>query len=281
MDRRQFLIFSALGGLALALPLARDAAAIPNTPSLSIVLDDAGADSHDLANLEQLVEMKFPATIAVIPRTTHEEAVLKTLSKAPYLDIFAHIPMEFEKMRNSDPKKDHSSWLEQTPRKVGEKYNPVQHAAIYAFDTPAIAVKILADDITHLNNILTQYGKKSIVGFNNHTGSLVTQDTEKMFALATYAKTHGLIIVDSKTTLPERPSVLFREAKRVGATAYERTVFLDLDVDPVKQLQTCYSILEKGKSVIAIGHIKEPATITALAQAQKTHGQYIRKISEI
>lgn len=92
-------------------------------------------------------------------------------------------------------------------------------------------------------------------GFNNHMGSKITEDRDKMRVLLEVAKEKGFFFVDSVTT---GKSVAGEVAKEVGVPYIERDVFLDStqDLATVEKnlIKTGDIALEKGYAV-AIGHV--------------------------
>ena len=62
------------------------------------------------------------------------------------------------------------------------------------------------------------------MGANNHTGSLFTQDREKMRTVLETLSRHGLLFVDSRTS---GKSVAFEEARHMRVPSLVRDVFVD------------------------------------------------------
>ena len=103
------------------------------------------------------------------------------------------------------------------------------------------------------------------VGVNNHMGSRLTADREKMHVVLQNLSHHQLFFLDSRTTAS---SVAYSLAQQLGVKSAERKVFLDVipHIDFVKnQLHELASLAEQGKPAIAIGHPKE-ATFQALKE---------------
>jgi polysaccharide deacetylase 2 family uncharacterized protein YibQ len=101
------------------------------------------------------------------------------------------------------------------------------------------------------------------VGVNNHMGSRLTTDPEKMQIVLQTLRHHDLFFLDSRTT---SASVAYKTAQQLGVKSAERKVFLDVipQFDFVKhQLLELASLAEQGEPAIAIGHPKE-ATLKAL-----------------
>lgn len=105
------------------------------------------------------------------------------------------------------------------------------------------------------------------VGVNNHMGSRLTADAEKMQYVLQTLQHHNLFFLDSRTT---GSSVAYKTARQLGVRAAKRQVFLDavspLYVEHVKgRLRELASLAEQGLPAIAIGHPKK-ATLQALEE---------------
>jgi polysaccharide deacetylase 2 family uncharacterized protein YibQ len=91
-------------------------------------------------------------------------------------------------------------------------------------------------------------------GMNNHMGSSLTENREKMLVILQALKDRGLFYVDSRTT---RGALGFEQAKKIGLSAAQRTVFLDNNPDPkaiCAQIERLLEIAESFGSAIGIGH---------------------------
>jgi polysaccharide deacetylase 2 family uncharacterized protein YibQ len=195
-----------------------------NKPQIAIVIDDLG---YDLKAATWLAEQPFPLTMAVIPGTPHSKRILQSSQKQ---ELILHVPMEPEA---------ETEWEEGL--------------------TTAMTQKELQ---TRLTSMLEAH--PSVVGINNHGGSRLTRDEERMGWVMQLLKAHDLFFLDSRTTNQSRAEFAASEASvDIGV----RDVFLDHDANAefiAEQFQNLRKIaLEKGQA-IAIGH-PYPETLSALA----------------
>ena len=104
-----------------------------------------------------------------------------------------------------------------------------------------------------------------VVGVNNHMGSRLTANHEKMQKVLQVLRQHNLFFLDSRTT---NASVAYTLAQQLRIPSAERKVFLDNEpgVHYAKsQLYELVSLAEQGKPAIAIGHPHE-TTLQALKE---------------
>jgi polysaccharide deacetylase 2 family uncharacterized protein YibQ len=104
-----------------------------------------------------------------------------------------------------------------------------------------------------------------IKGVNNHMGSRLMENPEKLEIILSELKRRGLFFLDSRTT-PQ--SVGFQVAQSVGLKTAERNVFIDnssTEEDVKRQLEQLIRLsLAKGKA-IGIGH-PHPSTLKAIKE---------------
>lgn len=104
-----------------------------------------------------------------------------------------------------------------------------------------------------------------VQGFNNHMGSLLTQQVQAMQWIMQVAATRDLFFVDSLTT-PN--SVAADVAKRSGIATLVRDVFLDNERDQAslkKQFNVALKIAKQQGTAVLIGH-PYPETLEFLEQ---------------
>ncbi len=104
----------------------------------------------------------------------------------------------------------------------------------------------------------------SIVGLNNHMGSVATRDAALMDLVAQQTHTNGLLFLDS-VVVPH--SVALHRAEAAGVPSAARDVFIDNTADPRGirgQLADIESCARRSGYAIAIGHPR-PHTLDALA----------------
>jgi polysaccharide deacetylase 2 family uncharacterized protein YibQ len=118
-----------------------------------------------------------------------------------------------------------------------------------------------AELVARLRSQLRSFG--GFVGINNHMGSLLTADRERMALIMAELRRQDLLFLDSRTT---GRSVAVEEALRQGVPHASRDVFLDGPlVSTVQQLARLEQIAAKRGVAVAIGHPHDQ-TIAALRQ---------------
>lgn len=200
-------------------------------PKVAIIIDDFGNGS---AGTEEMLKLPIKFTGAVMPympKSTEEMYMLIENGK----EVILHQPMEAHTGKRS--------WLGETP----------------------ILGSMTIDEVkeTFLKNA-DQLNKA--VGFNNHMGSLITEDRDKMTAILKIAKEKGWFYIDSVTTAK---SVAEEVAKELGVPTAKRDVFLDSTQDKEKikdNMRKTINIAKEKGSAVAIGHVgAEGGKVTAQA----------------
>ena len=224
-----FLIFLVLI-VRLIQPKSKDVINMEK-PKVAIIIDDFGngsAGTEDMLNLP----IKFTgAVMPYMPKSVEEESLLISKGK----EVILHQPMEAHTGQRS--------WLGETPI-LGN-----------------MSIEEVKETFTKNADQL-----KNAIGFNNHMGSLITEDREKMKAVLEIAKERGWFYIDSVTT---GKSVAGEVAKEVGIPYGKRDVFLDSTQDKNKikeNMRKTIKIAEEKGSAIAIGHVgAEGGKVTAEA----------------
>ena len=107
------------------------------------------------------------------------------------------------------------------------------------------------------NNLSAMIKKfKNVKGINNHMGSKLTEDYDRMIAVMEVLKDNGLYFLDSKTSPNSKAE---NAAINVGIAYAHRHVFLDNNNDKayiLGQLAKVESLANKNGYAIAIGHPK-------------------------
>lgn len=204
----------------------------PNTqPKLAIVIDDFGNNS---AGTEEMLALPIPFTGAVMPQMPYTKADQDKLldnGKA----VILHQPMEAHTGQRS--------WLGKTP---------------------ILSNMSTEDAVDTFKSNLDSVDKAK--GFNNHMGSKITEDKDKMTALLKEAKDRNMYFLDSLTTAK---SVGEEVAKEVGVPYIKRDVFLDStqDIKTVeKNILRAVEIAKQKGTAVAIGHVgAEGGIVTATA----------------
>ena len=190
-----------------------------NHAQLIFVFDDGG---QNLAHLESFLKLPIPITIAVLPRLVH------SVESA-------------QKIRNSG----NELILHQPMQALNSKVNPGPGAI-----TPQMSEdEIIATLFYNINEI------GPIAGMNNHEGSAITADAEKMAVILKMANEEGIYFLDSRTNSETKVPYV---ANLMGYSYYERNIFLDnekTNENAVQELKKGLAIANKNGSVIMIGHI--------------------------
>ena len=190
-----------------------------NHAQLIFVFDDGG---QNLAHLESFLKLPIPITIAVLPRLVH------SVESA-------------QKIRNSG----NELILHQPMQAINSKVNPGPGAI-----TPQMSEdEIIATLFYNINEI------GPIAGMNNHEGSAITADAEKMAVILKMANEEGIYFLDSRTNSETKVPYV---ANLMGYSYYERNIFLDnekTNENALQELKKGLAIANKNGSVIMIGHI--------------------------
>jgi polysaccharide deacetylase 2 family uncharacterized protein YibQ len=217
----------------LTTPVAwMDAAAyeISSGKQVAVVIDDFG---NSMGGTEQMMNMKVPLTVAIMPFMPTTERDAEWAHKAGH-EVIVHLPME--------PFRGKKSWLgpgaittdltdSQIRQKVNEAIDSVPHA----------------------------------VGMNNHMGSKATSDERVVRIVLEVCKERGLFFLDSKTAYR---SLIKKMGLEVGVPVVENQIFLDDTASQIhvkRQLRKIITHLENDKHCIAIGHVGITGKNTAAA----------------
>lgn len=207
----------------------RNAAVAPigdHRPMVAVVIDDLGMNRRNTAALNRL---KGPLTLAFLPYAGALEAQTQAARAAGH-ELLMHMPME----------------------PIGHDW-PGPDALLRSLDT--------AEFRRRLGRNFDSFS--GFVGINNHMGSRLTRDHERMAAIMQELRARGLLFLDSKT-VPH--SVADEEAERYGVPFAQRDVFLDHEIDReyiMSQLGTLERLAKRNGAAVAIGHPHD-VTIEAL-----------------
>jgi hypothetical protein len=200
----------------------------PQRPRIALIIDDFG---HNLNRTTRgFFDLGVPFTVAVLPELRKSSAVLEEARKRG-LPALLHLPMQ--PAGDENPGK-HPVTVDMPPEKIDALVG--KHAARYP----------------------------TIVGVNNHMGSLATADLGTMRALMKALRKRELVFVDSHTT----PRSVGRQAAREeGVWSTGNDLFLDDKDEGVEQatanLQRLATMARKRGLAVGIGH-PHPATLQAL-----------------
>ena len=190
-----------------------------NSAQLVFVFDDGG---QNLSQLKKFLELPFPITVAVLPQITHSREAAEMVRKSGN-ELILHQPMQA----------------------LNSKVNP---------GPGAITPEMTEDEIMSLlfQNI-TELGQ--IAGMNNHEGSAITADAEKMSVVLKTASENGIYFLDSRTNSETKVPYV---AQKLGYSYYERNIFLDNTkkrADILAEINKGLGIANKNGVAIMIGHI--------------------------
>ena len=198
-------------------------------PQMAIVIDDMGLS---LKSAAEFTALPLPLTFAIFPLLKNSLKVASHFINHNR-DIILHTPME--------------------PRGY-PSVDPGPGALFIAMGDNEVRSVFLKD---------LQFFP-GIIGVNNHMGSRLTADPQKMALVMEILKGRNLFFLDSRTIAD---SVAYKKAVEAGIPALQRDVFLDNvpDVDHiVEQFQELIEVAKVKGRAIGIGH-PYPVTATALA----------------
>ena len=191
-----------------------------NGAQLVFLFDDGG---QNLNQLQKFLELPFPITVAVLPRLAHSAESAKAV-RAAGKELMLHQPMQA----------------------VNSSVNP---------GPGAIKPEMSEDEIK--NTLFYNINELApIAGLNNHEGSAITADAEKMEIILKVAESQGIYFLDSRTNVNTQVPYVCHE---LGYSYYERNGnFLDNEKtkeNALKELRKNLDIANKNGVVIMIGHI--------------------------
>src|SRR5690606_23199237 len=149
---------------------------VDHRPALAVVIDDLGMNRRAAAALNRL---PAPLTLAFLPYATKLDEQAQAARAAGH-ELLVHVPME---PRGREWPGPNALTRELTPDQL----------------------------VVQLGSQLDSF--RGFVGINNHMGSLLTADPERMAIVMAELRRRGLLFLDSRTT---PPSVAGRQAARLG-----------------------------------------------------------------
>lgn len=239
-DSRYKIIISALSAVVIiesallvylvTAPLKKKVKApLPKEGNIAIVLDDWGYNPN---NLHLLEEIKYPLTVAVLPRLNYS-ALIARRAQEQGKEVILHLPMEpYEKFR-------------------------MEHDTIMVSMDEAKIKDILDKDLANI---------ASARGVNNHMGSKLTSDERALSIVFSELKKRGLYFLDSFVSPKSLGSSL---ASRIGLGFARRDIFLDNNSEPgyIKtQIEKLKTRSRQYGYAIGIGHDRKN-TLQVLKEA--------------
>ena len=123
-----------------------------------------------------------------------------------------------------------------------------------------------------------------VAGMNNHEGSGITADAEKMATVLQFCSQEGIYFLDSRTNVETKIPYVARE---LGYSWYERNIFLDNEKtkeNALKEVKKGLDLANKNGSVIMIGHIWSadflPAFLKEIYPELKAQGYTFSTVSK-
>ncbi len=198
-----------------------------NAAKLAFVIDDGGMS---LANVKKYTALPFPITVAVLPGLPHT-AECAALVRRDGKELMLHQPMQAKNLG----------------------INPGPGAITPDMDSWAIQ-QVIEKNLGELG--------LGVKGFNNHEGSLITEDKLKMTFIIDLAMQKGLYFLDSRTTSQTQAR---QAALELDTHIIERNApFLDNAVNREEMLAEIYKGLEvanRAGFAVIIGHVDKSAAI--------------------
>ena len=201
-----------------------------NNAQLIFVFDDGG---QNLSHLKPFLQLPFPITVAVLPQLAHSAEAASQVRKTGF-EVILHQPMQA----------------------INKSVNPGPGAI-----KPEMSENQM---LSTLFQNVTEIGP--VAGMNNHEGSAITADAEKMAAIMQFCSQEGIYFLDSRTNVETKVPYVARE---LGYSWYERNIFLDNEKtteNALKELKKGLELANKNGNVIMIGHIWSADFLPAFLQ---------------
>lgn len=191
-----------------------------NGAQLVFLFDDGG---QSLSQLEKFLNLPFPITVAVLPKLQYSKEAAEKIRKSGN-ELMLHQPMQA----------------------LNLSVNPGPGAITPEMTSEEIT-KILTENINEIG---------PIAGINNHEGSAITADANKMESIMKITNKYGIFFLDSRTN---KDTTVPFVCKELGYTYFERNGnFLDntkTRENALSMLRKNLDIANKNGVVIMIGHI--------------------------
>lgn len=197
---------------------------------LFIIIDDVG---YNTSQLKPFLKLDYPIIFSVLPGLTHTREAAEKIA-ANGKEVMLHLPME---------------------AKNGEDPGP---GAVYADMDKSVIETIVGRHFDEL---------PEAKAFNNHMGSLITEDPEIMEVILEVAKARNIIYIDSLTT-PK--SAVPAVSKKLNIPYYSRDIFLDNKKDKASIAEAYYNGIKtasrEGRAIL-IGHIGSAALVEVIRES--------------
>ncbi len=201
-------------------------------PELSIVIDDFG--NYDGPLLDSYCQLDPAITFAVIPGLSFSKTVMRKATESGH-EVIIHIPMEPE-----DP-----------------SVNPGKNALLSSMSDEEIA--------SHLKEFFEEL--PLIVGVNQHMGSKMTENKDKMSFFLNFIKKKEVFFIDSKTS---SKSVAYKVAKQLRVPSAQRDLFLDAPANTNEvldlRIKDLIRLRDKNGKALVITHCHDKSRLDRLKQ---------------
>ena len=188
-------------------------------PRIAIIIDDLG---YDKTMAYKFIELDAALTFSILPHSTYQKQISEK-ARGKGSEIMLHLPME-----------------------------PIEYPKIDP-GPGALLIAMSPDDlIRQLSTALEAV--PYIKGVNNHMGSRMTMDSNRMNQIFSVLKQRDLFFIDSRTTT-ETLSV--QSARLFKVPFAQRDVFLDHVIDPghvSKQIDRLIRYAQAHGEAVGIGH---------------------------
>ncbi|MGQ9800058.1 MAG: divergent polysaccharide deacetylase family protein [Candidatus Saccharicenans sp.] len=190
------------------------------TRVVAVVIDDIG---EDLNFLQELINLKVPLTIAVLPDSSLARECAE-LAEKNGLEVIIHLPLEAFN-------------------------NHLSSAGAEGLITTSMSPQDVRSILERAHSLLPQ-----AKGLNNHMGSKATTSENLMENIISFLKEKDLYFLDSRTS-PR--SVAYELALKKKVPAAARQVFLDADEDRSRvkdRMLELFNQARKNGQAVGIGH---------------------------
>lgn len=199
-------------------------------PRVALIVDDIG---YDRMIAEKFLELDVPVTFSVLPFSPFQKGIVEKANKKG-IEIMLHLPME-----------------------------PVEYPMV-AVGPGGLLTSMGPDELVdQLNKDIDSV--LYVKGVNNHMGSKMTADSDRMNQIFSILKKRGLFFIDSRTT----HYTLCKSSARLFHVPFSsRDVFIDHEHNKgfiSKQIKELVRIAEQKHEAVGICH-PFPETLEVLAE---------------
>ena len=195
----------------------------PSPPCIALIIDDLG--QADLALVLRLCSLNVPLTVAILPFLQHSHDSARAANSSG-LEVILHMPME-----------------------------PVGYPGPGKNPGPGAVLSDQSETEVRERIVLAMRDIPFAVGLNNHMGSRITPDRERMAWILDEVKKKHWYFLDSRT---EKDTIALELARELGIPALARKVFLDDSSNPAEiayQWERAMALAKQEEQVVIIGHI--------------------------